>query len=269
MSVGSSAVVNACPFTENRAEGVSERASRKPGGVGEPVAPPACGVHRQASTSAVGETAAAARSHPTAPCVLFARQAGSGLWSFASRVLSSNGTIFETNDTAISLVFAWGGRLHYVLPLPLSTFSPSVFECQPHPASLETWCRDNPEDCPEQCEPELNGMMLAAESGGDVVATSWPRPCQVSEARAAITNSLESAACADPCMRAVCGIALASRAGGRVWQWHLSRGAERLPVHRLLPQRPRLQHPWHPHAAAVRSRHLQPRVGPVQRVRVH
>ena len=116
------------------------------------------------------------------------RQGGSGLYSFASRVLCSNGTIFETNDTAISLVFAWGGRLHYVLPLPLSTFSPSVFECQPHPASLETWCRDNPEDCPEQCEPELNGTMLAAESGGDVVATSWPRPCQVSEARAAITN---------------------------------------------------------------------------------
>ena len=34
MYLGSSAVVNACPFTENRAGEVSERASRKLGGRG-------------------------------------------------------------------------------------------------------------------------------------------------------------------------------------------------------------------------------------------
>ena len=127
---------------------------------------------------------------------------GSVLFNDGAQIMCSNGTMFQAVDSIAAgrLVFNAAGSVNYSLPLPVSTFLPSTFQCKELQYTVEDRCGrlcntslsadrntdDSPrcEDgeplrpCAQLCEPEwYNVSTMASMALGPLSSSAWPLPC--------------------------------------------------------------------------------------------
>jgi len=123
---------------------------------------------------------------------------GSALSNVGAQVMCSNDTIFEAANSiaAGTLVFNAAGSVNYSLPLPVSTFLPSTFQCKELlytvndrcgrrcdislDADRNTGCTDGEplQPCAQLCEPEwYNVSTMASMALGPLSSSAWPLPC--------------------------------------------------------------------------------------------